>query len=102
MPREVTPIGDRVFSGLIEASRLKTSETGKITVNYTCMWEGVYRRFGETPPPGAKPDIDLPPVLEWLSALPDAKRRVVARLCAGDLVPWAQKTLAELKAAKRS
>jgi len=101
MPREVTPIGDRVFSGLIEASRLKTSETGKITVNYTCMWEGVYRRFGETPPPGAKPDIDLPPVLEWLSALPDAKRRVVARLCAGDLGPWAQKTLAELKAAKR-
>jgi len=56
----------------------------------------------ETPPPGAKPDIDLPPVLEWLSALPDAKRRVVARLCAGDLVPWAQKTLAELKAAKSS
>jgi glycosyltransferase involved in cell wall biosynthesis len=102
MPREIAPIGDRVFSGLIEASRLATREADKITVNYTCMWEGVYRRFGETPPPGAKPDIDLPLVLEWLCALPDAKRRVVARLCAGDLVPWAQKMLAELKAARTS
>ncbi len=100
MPREIAPIGDRVFSGLIDASRLQKRETDKITVNYTCLWEGVYRRFNELPPPGAKPDIDLPPVLEWLCSLPDAKRRVVARLCAGDLVPWAQKTLAELKAAK--
>jgi hypothetical protein len=36
-----------------------------ITVNYTCLWEGVYRRFGEAVPAGAKPDIDIVAVLEW-------------------------------------
>jgi glycosyltransferase involved in cell wall biosynthesis len=102
IPREMTPIGDRVFSGLIDASRLTRADTAKITVNYTCLWEGVYRRFGETPPEGAKPDIDLPPVLEWMSALTGDKRRVVARLCGGDLVSWAQATLAELRRTKRS
>jgi glycosyltransferase involved in cell wall biosynthesis len=101
MPRQVAPIGDRVFSGLIEASRLRTAQAPNITVNYTCMWEGVYRRFGEEPPPGAKPDIDLPPVLEWLCALSGEERRVVARLCAGDLVPWAERTLAELKGQRK-
>jgi hypothetical protein len=34
------------------------------------MWEGVYRRFKETPPPGAKPDIDFVAVLEWLASVP--------------------------------
>jgi glycosyltransferase involved in cell wall biosynthesis len=101
MPREISPIGDRVFSGLIDASRLVRSDAHAITVNYTCLWEGMYRRFGEEPPPGAKPDIDLPPVLEWLCNLDQAQRRVVARLCAGDLVPWAQKTLAELRATRK-
>ena len=96
-PRELTPIGDRVFSGLVEASKLSVRGTHKITVNYTCMWEGVYRRFGEEPPPGAKPDINLAPVLEWLCALPEGRRRIVARLCAGDLVPWAERMLVELK-----
>jgi glycosyltransferase involved in cell wall biosynthesis len=101
MPREISAIGDRVFSGLVDASRLVRREAGAITVNYTCLWEGMYRRFGVEPPPGAKPDIDLPPVLEWLCNLDLDKRRVVARLCAGDLVPWAQKTLAELRAARK-
>jgi hypothetical protein len=98
MPREMAPIGDRVFSGLVEASRVSKREAAKITVNYLCLWEGVYRRFGETPPPGAKPDIDLMSVLEWLCSLPPDKRRVVAKLCAGDLVPWAARKMAELKA----
>jgi glycosyltransferase involved in cell wall biosynthesis len=101
IPREMTPIGDRVFSGLIDASRLTRAQAAKVTVNYTCMWEGVYRRFGETPPPGAKPDIDLPPVLEWMSALSGEKRRVVAKACGGDLVPWAQAMLVELQRAKK-
>jgi len=76
-------------------------ETAKITVNYTCMWEGVYRRFKETPPPGAKPDIDFAAVLTWLATLPQERRQTVARLCGGDLVPWAQKTLAEIKNQQR-
>jgi hypothetical protein len=98
IPREVAPIGDCVFSGLVEAAKLSFRETSKITVNYTCMWEGVYRRFKETPPPGAKPDIDFVAVMEWLASVPEERRRVLARLCGGDLVPWAQKTLAEIRA----
>src|SRR5262249_10303589 len=33
IPREMTPIGDRVFSGLIDASRLTRADAAKITVN---------------------------------------------------------------------
>ena len=98
IPRELTPIGDRVFTGLVESKRLSMREAPHVTVNYTCLWEGVYRRFGETPPPGAKPDIDLVPVLEWLVGLSDEKRRMVAKLCAGDLVPWAERALAQMRA----
>lgn len=101
IPRELTPIGDRIFSGLVDAARLTSAAVPRITVNYTCLWEGMYRRFGEEPPPDAKPDIDVPAVLEWLVTLAPAKRRVVARLCAGDLVPWAKRTLAEIRAAKK-
>jgi hypothetical protein len=53
--------------------------------------------FGEDPPPGAKPDIDTLAVAEWMCALSDEKRRLVSRLCAGDLVPWAQQVVKENK-----
>ena len=92
-----TPIGDRVFSGLVEAMKLTRREVAQTTVNYTCLWEGVYRMFGEDPPPGAKPDIDTLAVAEWMCALSDEKRRLVSRLCAGDLVPWAQQVVKENK-----
>lgn len=100
IPREMTSVGDRVFYWLVLASKLTRREVAQPTVNYTCMWEGIYRFFGETPPPGAKPDIDLMPVLEWICALPDEKRGWVAKLCGGDLTPWATETLAAMKAAR--
>jgi glycosyltransferase involved in cell wall biosynthesis len=100
IPKEIAPIGDRVFSGLVDAARLTRAAVDAVTVNYTCLWEGVYRRFGETPPEGAKPDIDLKAVLRWIVALTGDKRRVVAKLSAGDLVPWAEHMLAQLERPK--
>ena len=96
IPRQMTPIGDRVFAGLTETAKLVCAPLSQATVNYTCLWEGVYRLIGETPPEGAKPDIDLKAVLRWMIALEGEKRRNVARLCAGDLVPWAEHMLASL------
>ena len=100
IPREMTSVGDRVFYWLVQASQLSCREVSRTTVNYTCLWENIYRFFGETPPPGAKPDIDLMPVLEWICALPDDKRGWVAKRCGGDLTPWAVETLAAMKAAR--
>jgi glycosyltransferase involved in cell wall biosynthesis len=100
IPREMASVGDRVFYWPTEASKLSRREVARTTVNYTCMWEGIYRFFGEAPPPGAKPDIDLMPVLEWICSLTEEWRPLVAKLCGGDLTPWAQETLQAMKAAR--
>jgi len=45
--------------------------------------------------------IDFVAVLEWLASVPEERRKIVARLCGGDLVQWAQRTLAEIKSQKK-
>lgn len=75
-PHEIAPLGEIVFSRLADAARLTRTAVDAVTVN-----------IAESP----KPDIQS--ALAWLAALPPDKRRIVARLCAGDLVPWAEQML---------
>ena len=46
------------------------------------MWASIYQAVAETPPAGAKPNVDQGPLLEWLKQLsPDEKRIVSRRTC---------------------
>ena len=95
-PRELAPLCDRVYYAMLKAQSARIAHTDRITVNYTWPYEGLYRAFGETPPPGFKPTIDMRPIYEWLADLPPDKRRQVALNAGVDMVP---EVTAALKAA---
>jgi hypothetical protein len=85
VPKELAPIGDRIFYGAVKAAGLKPSIVLVKTVNYHCLWEAPYRDVGEAPPPGAKPNVDSRPIKEWVRALSPRDLRRVSRLCGVDV-----------------
>ena len=89
MPAELAAICDRVFYAMIKARKLKLEHVLKPTVNFTCQYAALYRALGEAPPPGAKPNVDVRSICEWLTDLSERKRRLVALQCGVDLVPMA-------------
>jgi glycosyltransferase involved in cell wall biosynthesis len=79
IPRELSVIGDRLFSASLRARKLRFVVTPRQTVSYLCLWPAVYRALGETPPPDAKAGIDLQPVHRWLGSLSDDELRTISR-----------------------
>ena len=61
IPRELAPIGDRVWFMLAMASRVERTHCEQATVFYRTRYAAHYRALGETPPPEAKEVPDLPP-----------------------------------------
>ncbi len=87
MPVELAPLCDRVYYAMIKARNLKLATVRKPTVNFTCQYQALYRAIGEVPPPGAKPNVEVRSICEWLIGLSERKRRLVALQCGVDLVP---------------
>jgi glycosyltransferase involved in cell wall biosynthesis len=79
MPREISQFGDRVFYSALRAHRLVTVAVDVPTVNYQVISEGYYRALGETPPSGAKPDLDPRTAFEWLASLDDRQHVIASR-----------------------
>jgi hypothetical protein len=84
MPQELSCFGDRVFQRLVRERSLAIANVAEPTVNYLCLWESVYRAIGETPPPGAKPNLKLD-LAGWYEGLSPEQRRAVVRLCGTDI-----------------
>ncbi len=80
IPREVSIVGDRLFYEAVKANSLRSVIAARETVNYTCMWESIYRAIGEQPPEGAKPDPDHDRVERWIRELSASERAVTNRL----------------------
>jgi cellulose synthase/poly-beta-1,6-N-acetylglucosamine synthase-like glycosyltransferase len=80
MPKELSAIGDRVFTRALQERGLKVASVPVKTVNYHCMWEGCYRALGEPPPPGAKPNVDGAAIEKYLHSLSDREFRLVSNL----------------------
>jgi len=79
IPRALSIIGDRLFYRELSMQQLRTAVVAAKTVNYHCMWASIYQAIAETPPAGAKPNVDQAPLLEWLKQLSPSERRVVSR-----------------------
>jgi glycosyltransferase involved in cell wall biosynthesis len=79
MPRGVSSLGDRVFYSALRAQRLIPAVVEVPTVNYHTMWEAFYRRIGEAPPSGAKPNVDPRAAIEWLRTLNDRQHVIASR-----------------------
>lgn len=81
MPKPMVCIGDRIiYSLLMSTTGLTVAKVPSVTVNYLCMWESLYRARGETPPPGAKPNIDAQNFELWRSTLKGRKLDLANRL----------------------
>ena len=84
MPKELSAICDRVFYQALKARALKATLVPTKTVNYHCLWEAIYRHIGETPPPGAKPNVDVARIEKYLRELPDRELQVISNLSGVD------------------
>jgi len=81
MPQSMSAIGDRVFWAAVRARGLSgVAVTDPPTVNYHCLWETFYRALGESPPPGAKPNIEQKPINDWWLGLSAREQEIATRL----------------------
>lgn len=80
MPREVSPLCDRVFYAAIKARKLRRVVTDHITVNFEVTVRGFFEMLKEVPPPEAKDPPDFRAMQAWIDGLDDrALQRASAR-----------------------
>lgn len=79
IPRALSIIGDRLFYKELAAQPLRAATVPVRTVNYHCMWASIYQAASETPPIGAKPNVDQRPLIEWLNTLSAPQKLAVSR-----------------------
>jgi glycosyltransferase involved in cell wall biosynthesis len=85
---EVAAACDRVFYRVVKAHLFTMRYTKTQTVNYVGNFEVFYRALGKTPPPDAKPTIDLNPIFDWIMSLDERRRRIANQRCGIDLLGW--------------
>jgi glycosyltransferase involved in cell wall biosynthesis len=72
MPRARAAGGDRVVWQAVKDSGLPRVHLARPTVHYRTRYLAHYRHFGKEPPPGAKPDVVIPPPAPRAAAVPAA------------------------------
>jgi hypothetical protein len=80
MPKELSPICDRVFHAALRTRALRAAMVGHKTVNYLCLWPGPYVRAGEVPPVEADHWVDRERMAAWMHSRGPRERDVVNRL----------------------
>jgi hypothetical protein len=80
MPRRVAPICDRIIYAALQNFKLRSALVEKTTVYYECLWASIYAAIGESPPPGAKPNIDWVSISNWLDSLSERELRFVNQM----------------------
>jgi Glycosyl transferase family 2 len=71
MPREISPICDRIFYAALKARRMRQSVTDRVTVNFEVTVRGFFEKLNETPPPEAKAPPDFQAMQAWIDGLDD-------------------------------
>lgn len=80
MPKPLSIVGDRIYNNSLHAGGLSHVRNARVTVNYLCTWEVVFKAVRETPPDYAKSTIELTPTLQWWASLDERDRQIVDRL----------------------
>jgi len=88
MVPQVVSAGDRVFYRVVKERLLRIHYTKSETVNYVGNYQSFYRVLGKTPPPDAKPSINLRPIFDWILSLDNDRRRIANQRCRIDLLAW--------------
>jgi hypothetical protein len=80
MPKAMSPICDRFFFRMLRTLPFRHVMTPKPTVNYHCTWQALYLALNETPPEGAKPNVDSGIIQTWLDSLTVREWEIACRL----------------------
>lgn len=80
IPQPLSPIGDRIFFRMLRERGMRSATNAVFTVNELCLWRTPYEALGETPPVGARANIDEKSMEAWLAGLNPAQRQLVDRL----------------------
>lgn len=78
-PRELSPIGDRVFAGMLRARGFEAVHTGAMTLRYTVAEARYYAVAGVPAPATARAPIAVAPIGAWHRALTVDARRALDR-----------------------
>jgi hypothetical protein len=95
MPKSLAPLSDQYFSAMIRRLPYTFATVSRPTVNYHCLWEIIYHRIGETPPPEAKPNTnEVAKIEHWLRSLDSRELEIAGRLTGVQLFagPGAERT----------
>jgi glycosyltransferase involved in cell wall biosynthesis len=76
MPKQITPICDRVFIAAVRVKRFNTAFSRQRTVAFRSQYESHYRVAGENPPEGAKRVNDVQPCYDFLRTVQGVKDSV--------------------------
>ena len=79
MPKDLSEGCDRVFYSMLCQRDFVVARVPKPTVNFHNLYETSYRALGETPPPGAKPNVNAEP-MAWLRSLSQRDNEIACRL----------------------
>jgi len=87
MPKNLSSFCDRYFYYMLCRHPFTAATVSKPTVNYHCLWGWMYRALGETPPPDAKPSLDVDKPGRWLRSLNRRELEVASRLVGVPAIP---------------
>jgi glycosyltransferase involved in cell wall biosynthesis len=79
MPKHFSVLCDRYFYEMLRRQPFTTARVSRPTVHYRCLWVGIYRSLGETPPPDAK-GLDLSRLKRWMLSLSRREVEIASRL----------------------
>ena len=72
MPRELSPICDRIFYRVLKAHRMRPAIADHVTVDFQVNLRAFYTGLGEAPPAEARDTPDFAAIQRWIDALDDA------------------------------
>lgn len=80
MPKQLSPIGDRIFLAATQTYKLRSAMLDQATVFYETLWSSSYESRGLPVPENAKLDIDTASITSWLDSLTTSELHLVNRL----------------------
>jgi glycosyltransferase involved in cell wall biosynthesis len=80
MPKQLSPICDRVFWQAVVKGKISRAQTGLATAAFRTRYAAHYRALREAPPAGAHPMNTLDAAVTWWRGLSAAKRKRLSAL----------------------
>jgi len=80
MPKQLSPICDRVFYSVLQSRGARMAQTGRTTVKFQVNYDHFYHALREKPPAQSKPATNMRAIQGWIDSLDDEALRKASLL----------------------